>query len=457
MIRASARATTLWLYAISVGIAALVLSFTSASLINTGYERVGFPLIIGSFATTGFLIATKRPGHRIGILYLVSGVLGATWVLIGSYSMAAKLQGWPGYAITASIDSIVYFPWIFSMVVVPMMVFPNGLLPSPRWRWVKWVMASFMVLVAASVFLSPTFGGVVGNAELIDSAAVTEVEGGVVITDEGTTETIRTDTTTTPAGDLLFRYENNWTVTESNPNLVAPDGAFVNPLVIEPLAPPEELVPFLIVLTQGLLVVALAAAPTALIVRFQRSESIERQQLKSLVLPAAVAGVGLILAYSLDAYYGVWWHQGLILVALLGALAIPVATGLAIVRYRLYDIDRLISRTVVYGILVALLAGTYIGVVFLLSQFVPDENSITVAVATLAVAASFNPLRRRIQEFIDRRLYRSRYDAQEIVADFSDRLQDDVEFETIHDELLEVVEGTVKPEAAALWIRGAHD
>jgi hypothetical protein len=142
---------------------------------------------------------------------------------------------------------------------------------------------------------------------------------------------------------------------------------------------------------------------------------------------------------------------------LVAVLSLPVVTGMAIVRYRLYDIDRLISRTVVYGVLVALLIGTYLGVVFLLSQFVPDENSITVAIATLAVAGLFNPLRRRIQDTIDRRLYRSRYDAQEIVEEFSGRLTDEVDVETIHSELLEVLDETVKPETAALWIRGQQD
>ena len=94
---------------------------------------------------------------------------------------------------------------------------------------------------------------------------------------------------------------------------------------------------------------------------------------------------------------------------------------------------------------------------FLLSQFVPDENSITVAIAALAVAGLFNPLRTRIQGFIDRRLYRSQYDAREIVEDFSDRLQDDVEFETIEAELLDVIDETVKPEAVGVWIRDSED
>jgi hypothetical protein len=195
-------------------------------------------------------------------------------------------------------------------------------------------------------------------------------------------------------------------------------------------------------------------------VRFIRSEGDERQQMKWLVLPAVVAGVGLALTYSVVDTLGIYetfWARTLVLVVLVAVLSLPVVTGMAIVRYRLYDIDRLISRTVVYGVLVALLIGTYLGVVFLLSQFVPDENSITVAIATLAVAGLFNPLRRRIQDTIDRRLYRSRYDAQEIVEEFSGRLTDEVDVETIHSELLEVLDETVKPETAALWIRGQQD
>lgn len=462
-------ATALWLLALGLIAGSFVLDVTVGSqlIAPLGAQYTGdltIPLIIVAFSTTGFFISTRRPGHLMGRLYLVSGALGGLYIFSRIFSLTGKLQGWPGYLAGRTGEQLFYFPWILSMVALPIMLFPNGRLPSRRWRWLRWVGTLFIFWLVAAAMIFPSFeDAAIADVRLIDRDVVTEVDGGVVVATDDEPRTIQTEVVTTPAGDLLFTDDENLLITESDPKVLTVDGTLVNPLSIDGLASLEahsSFYPVWNVLGMASLVAILAAAPAALAIRFRRSEGIERQQLKWLVYPAAVAGVGLILTYTLGELAGVfdtWWLQTIVAISLFAVLMIPVATGMAIVRYRLYDIDRLISRTVVYGLLVALLAGVYVAAVFVLGRFLPDDNSITVAVSTLAVAALFNPLRKRIQEFIDRQLYRSRYDAQEIVQGFSDRLRDDIEFETIEGELLEVVNETVKPEATGLWIRDRQD
>jgi hypothetical protein len=138
-------------------------------------------------------------------------------------------------------------------------------------------------------------------------------------------------------------------------------------------------------------------------------------------------------------------------------LLFPVATAIAVVRYRLYEIDRLINCTLVYGLLTALLAGVYAGVVLVLGQLFGgvgrDPPSWAVAGATLAVAALFQPARRRIQAVVDRRFNRRKYDAAKTVEAFSARLRDEVDLDTLSAEVLAVVDQTMQPTTASLWLR----
>jgi hypothetical protein len=141
--------------------------------------------------------------------------------------------------------------------------------------------------------------------------------------------------------------------------------------------------------------------------------------------------------------------------ACLGAMValVPLATGAAILRYRLYDLDRIISRTLAYGLLTLLLAGGYAVVVLGLGQLLGRDSSLVVAAATLAVAAVFQPARRRVQALVDRRFNRRRYDAARIIAAFSTRLRDQVDLDTLTGELLAVVDQTMQPTRASLWLR----
>ena len=198
----------------------------------------------------------------------------------------------------------------------------------------------------------------------------------------------------------------------------------------------------------GLLVLSAVLALASLVIRFRRSRGEERQQLKWFTYACAL----LPLAALGDFLPG---PVGDLLFAAL-VLLLPVATGIAILRHRLYDIDRLINRTLVYGLLTALLGGVYAAAVLVLGLFGGvgrDPPSWAVAGATLAVAALFQPARRRIQSVVDRRFNRRKYDAARTVEVFSRRLREEVDLDTLSAELLAVVDETVQPAKASLWLQ----
>jgi hypothetical protein len=194
----------------------------------------------------------------------------------------------------------------------------------------------------------------------------------------------------------------------------------------------------------------LVVAAASLVVRFRRAGGMERQQLRwvaltaglsTLAVPVAVAGQVLGNNTMVTWAGGAW-------VAIL-----PMAVGAAIARYRLYDLDRIISRTLAYGLLTLLLGGGYAGVVLGLGQLVGRGSSLLVAGATLAVAGVFQPARRRVQAAVDRRFNRRRYNAARTIATFSARLREEIDLEALTAELLTVVEQTMQPAQAALWLR----
>jgi hypothetical protein len=232
------------------------------------------------------------------------------------------------------------------------------------------------------------------------------------------------------------------------PTLGGGDGPTVpNPLAVGSLGNPEHSVIGLVLLDVLLVMVALALV--SVVLRFQRSRGDERQQLKWFTYAGALVPLTLVG----DLLPGL---VGDLLFATVIAL-LPVGAGIAILRHRLYDIDRLINRTLVYARLTALLAGVYAGLVLGLSQGVfglgGHAPSWLVAGATLAVAALFQPARRRIQGAVDRRFDRRRYDAGRTIEAFSVRLRDHVDLGTLTAELLAVVDRTVQPTTASLWLR----
>jgi hypothetical protein len=195
---------------------------------------------------------------------------------------------------------------------------------------------------------------------------------------------------------------------------------------------------------------AVAVCAGSLMARFRRARGVERQQLRWVAVAAAllvVAAGAALVGLAVDATEVVTWAISVWLAGL------PLAIGAAVLRYRLYDLDRIISRTVAYGLLTLLLGGGYAAVVLGLGQLLGRHSSLVVAGATLAVAGLFQPARRRIQQAVDRRFNRRRHDAAQTIQAFSDRLRDQVDLDTLSAELLAVVEETMQPNQASLWLR----
>ena len=185
-----------------------------------------------------------------------------------------------------------------------------------------------------------------------------------------------------------------------------------------------------------------------------RSSSGERRaQLKWLMTGGAVTIVGFALGLALNGSSSSA-AQLTAAVGFMCAFALPVSIGVGILRYRLYDIDRLVSRTLSYAILTALLVGTFVGLVALSTDLLAFSSSVGVAASTLAAAALFNPLRRRVQRVVDHRFNRARYDAEATVAAFAAHLRNAVDLDTVQSELLAVVQRAVEPAHATIWIRG---
>jgi hypothetical protein len=197
---------------------------------------------------------------------------------------------------------------------------------------------------------------------------------------------------------------------------------------------------------------AILAAAWSLVVRFRRARGTERQQLRWIALAAmltvaALLVLGSLLAAGISDPVLLGWATAVCITLL------PLATGAAILRYRLYDLDRIISRTLAYGLLTAILGLGYAGVVLGLGRLLPQGSSLAVAAATLAVAALFQPLRRRIQAAVDRRFNRRRHDAARIIEAFSARLREQIDLDSLTGELLAAVDQAMQPTQASLWLR----
>jgi hypothetical protein len=266
----------------------------------------------------------------------------------------------------------------------------------------------------------------------------------------------------TPTGSLPSPRWRWWARVAAAATLVWLLASVIHPAPLYPEYPTIEnplAVPFLprglLDVTQpaaGVVVLAsLVVGAVSLVGRFRRARGTERQQLRWLAWGAALAAVALLAAMAAL----VMEESGTLLNVGLGVCAalLPLATGAAILRYRLYDLDRIISRTLAYGLLTVLLGLGYAVVVLGLGRLLPQGSSLVVAAATLAVAAVFQPARRRIQQLVDRRFNRRRYDAARIIAAFSGRLREQVDLATLTDELLAVVDQTMQPTRASLWLR----
>ncbi len=358
-----------------------------------GIDILGIALAFGAMFTAGLVILAGRPGHRIGLLLILAAVSALLYLLSVNYASRALATGRVEQMPAAPAAWALQWLWIgyaWTLLVPLPLLYPTGRLPSRRWRPVLWLALAHVALLwfATAFALMP-----------------------------------------------------------------AAEVAIANPFALRAL-------PFLAELSSGLdhgmFVVALPAL-ASLVVRYRASEPDARAQIRWLlfaVLLFALHGTLSTLSSLLGfAYIPPRW-SGLIygFFVVLVALAIAVA----ILRYHLYDIDLIIRRTLVYAIVTAPLVLFYLGAVVLLqalfTRLTGQGSRVAIALSTLAIAALFNPLRRRVQRWIDRRFYRAHYNAEQVVTAFAQMARDEADLNMLTHELIAVIRETLQPTSAALWL-----
>lgn len=348
-----------------------------------------------AFSVVGALIVYRRPGNAVGLVCLLIGFASALNSLSIEYSVYAVLTdpgGLPGGQIAAWLANWTWVIYVGFMGTVLVLVFPDGRLPSPRWRPVLAAALLGMAMAATGFILSP------GRFVSVPWAS--------------------------------------------------------NPFGIEGLAS------VLAVLEAGFFLVALmmVAAAVSMVLRFRRSRGVERQQIKWFASAAsllAVAYVGQVFYSLLTGTLGDSTSNQRVfqtaIVAVFGVLAVGV--GIAVLRYRLYQIDNVISRTVTYALITGTLGAVYVVLAFTLGQVVPANSDLAVAASTLAVVALFAPLRRRIQERVDRRFNRIRYDAARTLERFSERLRHATDVSALRGDLSNITGAIMEPAHLSVWLR----
>jgi hypothetical protein len=383
-------ALSLALTALSLLLLVLNLSHRDAHVYDYWLENT---LTAISYAPVGALIASHRPVNSVGWLLCLYGLaisIGHFSSQYAIYTLLAQPNSLTAGEAMAWISSWI-LPIIIGIQVFSYLLFPTGRLPSRRWRWLAWLTVACVVMgVTSSAF---SFGA---NAGL---------------------------------------------------------GPVQNPLGIKGIS---NIYGVVLTFMSTVLYVAVASS---LLVRLRRARGVERQQVKWFVYAAAATIGGITLAYvipnSIDALP--WFERVGYALNIAVTPAIPVSMGIAILKYRLYDIDLLINRTLVYGSLTATLVVLYfVGIVVLQRMFVlltGQQSTLAVVASTLAIAALFNPLRRRVQGFVDRRFYRRKYDARKALEAFSATLRDETDLEALNNELVGVVRETMQPAHVSVWLR----
>jgi cytochrome b subunit of formate dehydrogenase len=237
------------------------------------------------------------------------------------------------------------------------------------------------------------------------------------------------------------------------PGLILSLGRINNPFGVEGL-------PNVWKLTQTLMLTLIFVSAVSLVVRLRRASGVERQQIKWFTYTGVVASSAALRTYTISEAIGALWLKWVGYVVMqISIIGMPISMGIAILRYRLYNIDLLINRTLVYGSLTAMLVAVYLGGVAttqtIFRTLIGQEQlpPLAIVVSTLVIAALFNPLRRHIQSFIDRRFYRSKYNAKKILEAFSAKLRDETDLDALSDDLVEVVRETMQPTHVSLWLR----
>jgi hypothetical protein len=371
---------------------------TMSILADLPHESEGEPVSVVvtlatvlTFSVVGAIIASRQPRNAIGWIFCCIGLVVGLSSLSGGYTEYRLACGSaPGsLAETAAwFSSWSWTLWVYVPTSFLLLLFPDGRLPSPRWRPVAWCAALGVI------------GFVAGSA--------------------------------LEAGPL-----------EDFPQITNPYG--VDSPILKAVA-----------LAGAILAAAsMVASAVSLIVRTRRARTVERQQIKWLAYGGAVV-VGAVFVGGL---ISVWIGEvGYALIGV-GLLVLPIFTGVAIARYRLYDIDIVINRTLVYGALTAALVAVYFGGVATLQTLFrtltgqEQQPQLAIVASTLAIAALFNPLRRRVQAFVDRRFYRRKYDAAKTLEAFNSRLRNETDLDALSNDLVGVASATMQPAQVSLWLR----
>jgi hypothetical protein len=360
---------------------------------------IGVPFL--AFPIVGALIASRRTFNPIGWICLAVGFL---FLLLG----VSEYYGIYGVAKPGSVPFPIGVAWLGNWLWMPavglfatylFMLFPDGRLPSRRWRPLAWLSGAVIVVLSLSFGLAPG-----------------------------------------PVASLPGKIRNPFGL-ESFPWLS--DAANVG---------------------FPLLALCILASVVSLVLCYRRSRDEEREQIKWIAFAASVVGLLFLIGLVISLIYGSKppsWTRLLDTMTALSYTGVPIAVGFAVLRYRLYDIDVIINRTLVYGSLTAMLALVYFGgvtaaqAIFRTLTGQEQQPQLAIVVSTLVIAALFNPLRRRIQSFIDRRFYRKKYDARKTLEGFSARLRDETNLGALSDELVAVVRETMQPVHVSLWLRPA--
>jgi hypothetical protein len=397
-------ARTAWLawslWALSVALTALSLLLLALIRSHPGTHIfdwwLGNSLIVID-VTVGAIVASRRPENPVGWLLCLSGVATSISTFASQYAIYALLaqpNSLPAGEAMAWIAAWT-LPIMNGLQVFYLLLFPTGRLPSRRWRWLAWLTVAYILVGGVTAAFSP--GAHLGSLGPIRN----------------------------PLGIEGFTQFYKAVLYTMNPALFA-------------------------------------AAAFSLFVRLRRAVGVERQQLKWLAYAAGglvIVSILIIITIAIDTPRWYEWAANAILVAV--APGVPVAIGIAILRYRLYDIDIIINRTLVYGSLTATLVVLYFGGIVVLQRvfvlLTGQQSTLAVVASTLAIAALFNPLRRRIQGFVDRSFYRSKYDARKTLESFSAKLRDETDLEALNKDLLGVVRETIQPAHVSLWLRPHAD
>jgi hypothetical protein len=394
--------TAIILSVVNLGLiaAVVVLSLLNHDRDTTLSNNIGPILIAFAFAAVGYVVASRQPRNAIGWVLLASAFcfllseVGTIYSVIDyRIHQGALPLGWLAISV-----GFLWVPWLLLMAP-PILLFPAGRIPSPRWRWSLWVFAT---------------AGAIATIVALAEGAILGLGGHV---------------------DILL---------DGSPNTSNLHGFLLA----------SSAVPVFV----GVICLALWIAWTVrLVASYRRSRGDSRQQLKWLMGGGVVTiiAVGFIIAGPPPGFTGGIGEWLYTLAFLCGILGLPIGLGVGILKYRLYDVDRLISRSLSYAIVTGILIGVYVGLVTVATRVLPFSSPLGVAASTLAAVALFNPLRRRVQRLVDRRFNRARYDAEATIDAFAHRLREDVDLEVVSSEFVRAVQASVEPAHVSLWLRPA--